>query len=289
MQTLHFVLIGGDMRQLKLAQLLRANGHHVSTYALSAPLPPGVTPLASLSHASSSAAVILPLPLSLDQLCLNAPLFETPISLERLFSELSPSQKILGGFIDPSTFALAKSHNLTLADYYTQEELIIAGAAATAEGAIMLTMTETDTMLSGSSALVLGFGRIGKLLAHKLHALNAKVSVCARKYSDLAWIKAYGYTPIPLTELDNHLHQFSLIYNTAPTPLFDLRRLALFHPDSLYIELASAPYGIDFTAAKNLGLRTILAPGLPGKVSPTSSAHALKETLYHILAQEESN
>ena len=41
----------------------------------------------------------------------------------------------------------------------------------------------------------LGFGRLGKLLAHRLNALGARVSVAARKWADLAWAEAYRLGP----------------------------------------------------------------------------------------------
>ena len=34
--------------------------------------------------------------------------------------------------------------------------------------------------------------RIGKLLSHRLQGLEARVTVAARKYGDLAWAEAYG-------------------------------------------------------------------------------------------------
>ena len=45
----------------------------------------------------------------------------------------------------------------------------------------------------GSRVLVIGYGRVGRLLAHRLKGLGARVTVSARSFRDLAWIEAYGY------------------------------------------------------------------------------------------------
>jgi len=52
--------------------------------------------------------------------------------------------------------------------------------------------------------------------------------------------------------------------------------------DSLIIDLASYPGGIDFEIAKELGIKTNWALGLPGKVSPKSVATYMMEKLKNI-------
>jgi dipicolinate synthase subunit A len=55
--------------------------------------------------------------------------------------------------------------------------------------------------------------------------------------------------------------------------------LELCAPEAIYIELASAPYGIDFPAAKNLGVTVISAPGLPGKAAPRSAGEIMRQVI----------
>ena len=71
-------------------------------------------------------------------------------------------------------------------------------------------MEETQRTLHGSNVLVMGFGRIGKVLAKMLDGIGAKVYCEARKNEDISWIKAYGYNPIHLNDLDENV-KFSLI------------------------------------------------------------------------------
>ena len=45
-------------------------------------------------------------------------------------------------------------------------------------------MEATDRTLHGSRCLIIGYGRIGRLLADRLLSLGAEVTVSARKYGD---------------------------------------------------------------------------------------------------------
>ena len=52
--------------------------------------------------------------------------------------------------------------------------------------------------------------------------------------------------------------------------------------DTLLIDLASNPGGIDKNEAKDKGLKLIHALGLPGKIAPVSSAKFIKKIIYEI-------
>ena len=279
-----FAVIGGDLRQTKLIELLLADKHKVSAFAL----PPcaeekGIVSQSLAQAVEGAHCVILPLPVSRDGIHLFTATGVAPLSLETVFSALSPQQKVLGGFLSAHVNTLAATQGVSLIDYYTHEPFVIAGALATAEGAISIAMEERTSLLSGSRALVLGFGRIAKLLAHKLKALDVTVSIAARRPSDIAWAKTLGYTALFLDELDDHLHDYHIIFNTIPHQILDFKRLAFLDPQTLLIDLASPPGGFDFSAAKNLDMKTIWALSIPGRYAPTSTAHALRDTVYQLL------
>ena len=132
---------------------------------------------------------------------------------------------------------------------------------------------------------MLGFGRIGKVLSNMLKGLGANVACEARKNSDLAWIKAYGYEPIPLSTLRDNLNRFDIIINTIPFQILDEERLNLVKKESIIIDLASNPGGVDRRAAREKNLKVIWALSLPAKVAPLTSAEFIKETLYHALKE----
>lgn len=290
MKAHKFAVIGGDMRQVKLASLLAKDGHQVRAFAMEQARPDGLETALTLNAAVADAAcIILPLPLCRECDTVNTPLSDTVLPVSQVFAALHPAQTICGGRIDPDTFALAADHGLPLLDYYAREELVVANAVATAEGAIQVAMEGTPTLLTGTNTLVIGFGRIGKVLAHRLRALGAHVTVSARKFADLAWIDAYGYQSIHTDTLAAHLPGQTLVFNTVPHLVLDAERLRVLDPDVTLIDLSSKPGGIDFSAAAALGRKAIWALGLPGKVAPVSAAAIIRDTIYNILSEQGNN
>ena len=55
--------------------------------------------------------------------------------------------------------------------------------------------------------------------------------------------------------------------------------------ETLLIDLASNPGGIDKKAIKDRNLKFVWALSLPGKVAPTTSAEFIKNTIYNILRE----
>lgn len=161
----------------------------------------------------------------------------------------------------------------------------IPNAVPTAEGAIEIAIAETPFTIHGSKSLVLGYGKIGKILSKDLYALGAQTYVEARKYADLAMIEGHGYEPLPLDNLKDHIHEFDIIFNTIPSLILDDEILAKVKKDALIIDLASKPGGIDFDAAKSYGLKVIWALSLPGKIAPVSSGAIIKDTIINIIKE----
>jgi dipicolinate synthase subunit A len=169
-----------------------------------------------------------------------------------------------------------------------RKKKIVANAAATAEAAILVAMEQLKKTLLGMECLVLGFGRIGKLLSHRLAGLGAKVTATARKPEDLAWIRAYDFCAEDTLKLNGKLEKFGLVFNTVPAPVLDAALLAQLKPGCLCIDLASRQ-GIDLAAAERLGLPNLWATALPGRMVPRTAARAIRDTVYYMLSEGDFN
>ena len=169
------------------------------------------------------------------------------------------------------------------ARYARREEYQIAIARLTAEGAIALLRPETG--LSGAHILLLGYGRIARLLARELQKAGALVTAAARSGEQRAWAEAEGIEALPLDALSGALDRFDVIIGTIPAPVLTEPLLALVQKDALLLELASAPGGIDAAAAHERGLRYIRAPGLPAKYAPERAAVILRDAVYAAAAE----
>ena len=169
------------------------------------------------------------------------------------------------------------------ARYARREEYQIANARLTAEGAIALLRPETG--LSGAHVLLLGYGRIARLLARELQKAGALVTAAARSAEQRAWAEAEGVEALPLDALSGALDRFDVIIGTIPAPVLTEPLLALVREDAVLLELASAPGGIDAAAAHERDLRYIRAPGLPAKYAPERAAVILRDAVYAAAAQ----
>ena len=155
----------------------------------------------------------------------------------------------------------------------------------TAEGAVQIALEEMGVTLHGARALVLGYGRVGKLTAHRLAALGAQVTVAARACDALAWAAAYGHRAMRLADLDGALGEYDLVVNTVPARVLPRPLLAQLRENCLVIDLASKPGGVDFQGAAELGVRCVWALSLPGKVAPITAGAALRDTIYNMLGE----
>ena len=274
-----FGVIGGDRRQAELAGLLEREGHSVLTYGLRRWKPTNVT---SLEQALKADVVILPLPLCRGDGVLNCE--EDPIPTIEVFRRMRPDQRVLAGQVRPQQQHEALSCGVTLEDYFLREELTVANAAATAEAAIQVAMERLERTLLGMDCLVLGYGRIGKLLSHRLQGMGARVTATARKLEDLVWIRSYGLRELKTSELDGHLGTFGVVFNTIPSLVLDETLLSQLPEDCLCVDLASRQ-GIDLAAAERMGLPNVWARSLPGRLLPRTAAEVIRDAVYYILLE----
>lgn len=231
--------------------------------------------------------IILPIPTSTDDITINTTFSQKKIKLHELFENTPKNAVIIGAKLSLNVIRLAESYDLKIIDYLQREEFAVLNALPTAEGAIMIALEMLKITLCNSRTLVLGFGRIGKILSHKLKQLGAQVTVVARKPYDIAWIKIYGYLPLDTEELENHNMNFNVIFNTIPNLILDNKILSKLEKDCLIVDLASDPGGVDFEVAKKLGLNVVWALSLPGKVAPITAGEIIKDTIENIIIELE--
>lgn len=282
-------IIGGDLRIVKLAEMLAKDEFELYTYAIdkaeSLKKIKNIIQCDTIEETIKNGDIIVgSIPLSSNNLEVNTPFSDKTVSLQELAEKIK-GKTFIAGNIKKDFLDLTKDSNTKIIDLLDREELVVLNTISTAEGAIQIAMEETTRTIHESNVLVLGFGRVGKILANMLKGIGANVFCEARKNVDLAWIKAYGYEPIRLNELENSLGKFNIIINTIPSIILEEKQLEKVNKDCLIIDLASNPGGVDRNSAKKLGIKTIWALSLPGKVAPLTSAEFIKDTIYNILKE----
>ncbi len=285
-----FSIIGGDLRTIKLAKMLANEGNKIYTYGLekAEELKDNsniiFTEKISKAIPKDVEVVIGPIPFTSNGVNINAPFGEKEISIREMIHYLE-GKILIAGSISPEIYDMANDDYIEIIDIMKREELAVLNTISTAEGAIEIAISNTNKIIHGSEVLILGFGRIGKVLARKMAGLSAKVTCAARKDEDLAWIRAYGHKETNINALGENLSQYDIILNTVPHLVLNKERLQYVKKDALLIDLASNPGGIDKKEAKELNLKLVWALALPGKVAPVTTAEFIKDTIYNILKE----
>jgi len=285
MKKYRITVLGGDMRSAKLSELLAQDGHCVHTYALE--ISGNISQRCSeLDEAFAISDIIVgPIPFFTENgIYLNAPLHSEKIEIAKI-AEIARkySDKLLIGGNIPYTL---KKEVTVYEDLLSRDDLAILNSVPTAEGALQIAMEELPYTIRGMNVLVCGMGRVGSTLARLLKSVGAHVTVAARKSRDFAICEAENIKYCSYSELPNVLADTKLIYNTVPVKIFEAEFLDAVKPDSLIIDLASMPGGVNFDYAATRRIRTIHALSLPGKVAPMGAALIIQKVVYNILNEK---
>ena len=289
-----FAIIGGDLRLINLAKMI-SKDNKVYIYGQEKledflSKEDNLIICNSLEEVMKNSRIIVSsIPFSKDGIDIYAPFSSSSIRINDLVDYLNDKIFFAGSIQEYFYQLVIDNKKLKIVDLMKEEDLTILNTIATAEGTILEIIQNTDINIHGSKILILGFGRVAKVLAKKLLALDAKVICAARKDRDFAWMEALGLEKTNINNLGDNLRQYDVIINTVPKLILDKNRLQNVRKDTLLIDLASKPGGINQIACKELGLKSIWALAIPGKVAPVTSAIYIKNTIYKILNKEEGN
>lgn len=277
-----FGVFGGDMRQIYIGKLLEAAGYRILRYGLykEEGMVEEDTASSFFELLKNSEMWIGPIPLSRDgkRICQKGTLGD--LTMKALLRAVEGGGILAAGCIPQSW----KGRGLALYDYMEDKALTSFNSIATAEGAIARAITEGRGNLHGSRCLVTGFGTCAKALALRLTGMKALVTVCARREEarQAAWTA--GYETVSFEDMDTVLANSDYIFNTVPALVFGREELGEMGEETVLIDIAAAPGGVDYEWARGLGIRAFLCPGLPGIYAPRASAKALTQRILEVAA-----
>lgn len=274
-----FLILGGDERSLYLGEYLEKQKLQVCYYAFS-----DTNCFENLSEAINSAEyIILPLPFTKDRLTLNAPLFDEKVEIKDICTLLKKGNIVIGGQLPESFKEMLTDTEIEFYDYFLLDELAIFNAIPTAEGVVEILIKNLPITIHSMKCAILGYGRVGKVLAETLKSLGAEVTIFARKERDKADAFTKGYKFASFPSLKNTEYKFDALINTVPQKVLGRDEMKNISSDCLFIEIASAPFGIDFQAAKEFAFDVIKANSLPGKVAPKTAGEIIGRSILPIL------
>lgn len=277
-----YAILGGDKRMLFLAASLCDDGCRVILAGfdgLKSLGEPVISDVATALHYADAA--IFPVPCLRADGTLNAPFSEQSITLGEDDLRALVQIPIFTSMQERLLRAYPALRAGSVYDYASRGDFAIRNAVPTAEGAIERAMRAYEGTIAGSRSLVVGYGRIGKVLSRLLRLLGSEVTVSARKSDDLAFIDAMGCRAVRTGELCE-VRGYDLVFNTVPALIFDSGLLSRTDRNTLIFDLASLPGGVDMEAAAALHIDAQRALSLPGTCAPKTAADIIKATIYQL-------
>lgn len=259
------LFIGGDSRIIFAMRQLKSKGFSVDSYGLVDN---------DSGNIEKADIIVFPVPATKDGITVNCPLTDKKILFSDIEEKLKGKKVFAGGKIPISEAYTSYCDN----DYYA-----VLNAVPTAEGAISFCIENTPYTLFGSKILVIGNGRVAKVLISRLKAFKCDITVSARKALDFALIEADGLKVLNTSDVPEKAEDFDIIINTIDVKLFD--DIGIFK-DVMLIDLSSNGC-LDFGTVKGTGVRAYKLPGLPGKCAPQTAGKILARTLYTFIDTNE--
>src|SRR5215470_1068601 len=286
-------MLGGDRREQEIARRAAATGADVRAYGFPWPEQgiPGVKLMPDPAEALRGARFALfPIPGIAANGALFAPAAPAPIIPDRaLLAGMAPNAHIILGWADENLKAHADALSIALHEYEWDRSLMLARTPAIIEGLLKIVIENTDITIHGANACVVGQGTIGPVLTRYLVALGARTAVVARNPEQRAAAFVAGASPHTFDELPALAGDMNLLFSTVPTRVVGEEVLSRLDKATLIVDLSAPPGGVDFDAAKRLGLKCIWARGLGSRAPVTVGASqwgGIRERIEKILLEE---
>src|SRR5712691_3261747 len=286
-------MLGGDKREQEIARRAAATGADVRAHGF--PWPendiPDVKHLADPAQVLSGARFALfPIPGIAASGALFAPAAPAPIVPDRaMLAGMAPRAHIILGWADKNLKAHCEALSITLHEYEWDRSLMLQRTPAIIEGLLRIVIENSAITIHNSQAIVVGQGTIGAVLARYLVALGAHTHVAARNPEQRAAAYVAGATPHVLAELPHLAPRLDLLFSTVPARVVGEDVLARLPKSALVVDLAAPPGGVDFDAAKRLGLNAIWGRGLGSRAPVTVGASqwgGIRERIEKILQED---
>ncbi len=209
----------------------------------------------------------------------------TNIVLSENYLKLFKDKTIFTGLITDSLKQKCEECHIRLITYLN-DDIAIKNNYITTEGIIEAISKNSEKAIYNSKILIVGYGKLGIICGNIFKALKAEVTISCRHEKDSLHAQISDFKVINHNQLINNINQFDFIINTVPFRIIDhviIRKIN--NPHLLIIDVSSQPYGLDHEYARSLGLKTLLLPGIPGKIAPITAGELIGQFIINILME----
>lgn len=257
------LFIGGDRRSIAAISELKANECDVSSYGIFDN---------SKKNIDYYDVIVLPVPTTRNGETVFCPLTDCKIFLDEIKAKAGDRLVISCGY---------NNGFINCVDLLKLDSYAYLNAIPTAEGAIAFCINNTDFTLWKSKVLIIGNGRVGKVLASRLAALGADLTVSARKDSDFAFLDTQGIKHIHTYDIIRKISGFDVVFNTVDADVFD--DVSPFK-EKILIDLSTK--GCIKNHENTGGCKIYKLPGLPGKTAPETAGKIIGQTVMQLMSKQ---
>ena len=252
--TMKILIIGGDKRMLFAKSYLETEGFETDTLGLFAD---------DSGDIKESDIILLPVPATRDKVNINCPLTQREIPIDFL-NEAPKNAIILSGGL--------QLQRQNFVNYLALDSYAVLGAVPTAEGAIHCAIENTDITLWGANILIIGYGRVSKILTNRLLAFGCNLTVSARNNTDFSYLDALKINRIHTKEVPKKINDFDIVFNTIDIPILNGNGVS---KNTLIIDLSTKGCFLSNEEKVNL----IKLPAIPGRIAPKTAGQIIAQTV----------
>jgi len=255
------LFLGGDKRNITAFYELKSKGFYVDSIGLFT---------SDTGKIEESEVLVLPVPTTKDKKYLYCPETKAKIPIFEIEKKAEERLIISCGYTFPT------KNNV---DLLSLDSFAYLNAVPTAEGAISFAIENTDFTLWKAKILVIGFGRVAKVLVDRLNSFGCDLFVSARKQRDFALIDSKNIKYLQTDKTAKNISDFDIVFNTVDVHLFD--DLSAFG-STLLIDLSSKGC-VNFESEDIKDKRIYKLPAIPAKTAPITSGKILAQTIISLL------
>lgn len=224
--------------------------------------------------------IVTGIPISKDKKHIVANYTNLKIKLD--FLQNLKNKILISGMIPDKYEKILKENKNYVIDLLKNEDYIIFNAKITVEGIIKYLIENTKTSLFNSKILVLGYGRIGKILCNVLKSFTENIYCVTYSKEETEIARANTINVILEEDLEKFLKNFEIIINTVPKIILDSKKLNMLYKEAFVLDVASKPGGIDQDFAQKSKINYMWKLGIPSEISPIECAKKIQNEIYKI-------
>lgn len=188
---------------------------------------------------------------------------ETKFVSEDILKDLKKNCLILTLIDNEYLSELSKKYDFQYLCLLKEEEFVRKNSLLTAEGLISYLISHRRFPIYQSHIMILGYGNCAKPIIDDLKALGATVTVVIRNEQYRKEIEQKKCLCQLLPEVD--LSKQDIIINTIPSVIIDEKKIDCIDKQTMIVDIASYPYGIDHHYALSKGYNCQILPAIPCK------------------------